>query len=384
MLSHAQGLKLTNKFTLTPITRVLLMNYQQLKNIKLYGFKSIAECDLKMNDLNVLIGPNGAGKSNFIGFFKLIQQMLQGNLQKSVSKAGGPDALLHFGRKKTETLKAELYFGNNGYHFILEPTSDNRLMYAEEKLWWNYGPDVHLGSGYFESAAESAKGRSGVYDYVIPTIKKWQVYHFHDTSDSAPVKQPHAINDNIYLRPDARNLAAYLFYLQEHFPTDYQKIKKTIHLVAPFFGQFALRPQTTNPEMIELEWFEEGEDVPFKAHHLSDGTLRFICLATLLLQPKEKQAETIIIDEPELGLHPYAITVLAAMLKSVSIEKQIIISTQSVDLLSEFSPEDVIVVNREGNKSVLKRLESNKLTEWLEEYSLGELWKKNLLGGRPS
>ena len=89
------------------------MNHQQLARIKLQGYKSIAECDLQMCDLNVLIGPNGAGKSNFIGFFKLIQQMLQGNLQKSVSKEGGPDALLHFGRKKTEQIQAEFYFGNN-------------------------------------------------------------------------------------------------------------------------------------------------------------------------------------------------------------------------------------------------------------------------------
>jgi predicted ATPase len=103
-----------------------------------------------------------------------------------------------------------------------------------------------------------------------------------------------------------------------------------------------------------------------------------------LVQPADQQAETIIIDEPELGLHPYAITVLAGLLKSASKEKQIIVSTQSVDLLSEFSPEDVIVVDRNGNKSILSRLDSSTLQDWLEEYSLGELWKKNLLGGRPS
>jgi predicted ATPase len=360
------------------------MNYQQLARIKLQGYKSIAECDLEMRRLNILIGPNGAGKSNFIGFFKLLQQMLQGNLQKAVSKAGGPDALLHFGRKKTERIRAELYFGNNGYRFTLEPTRDNRMMYADENLYWNKTEGCNIGSGHFESAADIKKGHTKVYDYVIPPMKKWQVYHFHDTSESSLMKQPHAINDNFYFRPDARNLAAYLYYLQQNFPSDFQKIEKAIRLVAPFFGQFALRPQTSNPEVIELEWFEESEDMPFKAHHFSDGTLRFICLTTLLLQPSEKQATIIIIDEPELGLHPYAITVLAGLLKSISKEKQVIVSTQSVDLLSEFLPEDVIVVNREANKSVLRRLEGTKLQGWLEEYSLGELWKKNLLGGRPS
>jgi predicted ATPase len=360
------------------------VNDNQLKKIQLKGFKSIADCDLQMRALNVLIGPNGAGKSNFIGFFKLLQQMLQGNLQKTVSKAGGPDALLHFGRKTTEFLRAELAFGNNGYRFTLEPTSDNRMMFAEERLYWNMTGGANLGSGHFESEADTRKGSTRVYDYVIPPMKNWQAYHFHDTSESSLMKQPHAINDHAYFRPDARNLAAYLYYLQQQFPEDFKRIEKTIQLVAPFFGKFALRPQTSNPEMIELEWFEEGEDMPFKAYHLSDGTLRFICLATLLVQPADQQAETIIIDEPELGLHPYAITVLAGLLKSASKEKQIIVSTQSVDLLSEFSPEDVIVVDRNGNKSILSRLDSSTLQDWLEEYSLGELWKKNLLGGRPS
>lgn len=360
------------------------MNYQQLARIKLQGFKSIAKCELEMKNLNVLIGPNGAGKSNFIGFFKFIQQMLQGNLQKTVSKAGGPDALLHFGRKKTESLHAELYFGNNGYKFTLEPTQDNRMVFDEENFWWNMKGDWDISSGHYETKVETQRGKTKIYDYVVPVIKKWQVYHFHDTSDSALVKQQHAINDNLYLRPDARNLAAYLYHLNKNFPEDYKKIEKTIRLVAPFFGKFALRPNPSNSEQIELEWFEEGEDIPFKAHHLSDGTLRFICLTTLLLQPEENQPKTIIIDEPELGLHPYAITVLAGLIKSASKKQQIIVSTQSVDLLSEFSLEDIIVVNREGNKSVLSRPDTKKLSKWLDEYSLGELWKKNLLGGRPS
>ncbi len=357
-----------------------------LDRIVLKGYKSIAECDLELKNLNVLIGPNGAGKSNFIGFFKLIQQMLESNLQRAVSKQGGPDALLHFGRKKTEFIDAGLYFDNNGYKFSLEPTSDNRMMFKNEYFYWNHSRgDYFLGSGHFETKSEDTPSNyKRLYSYVIPPMKKWQVYHFHDTSDSALVKQAHPIYDNLYFRPDARNLAAYLYFLKTHHEKSFMKIEKTIRLVAPFFGKFLLRPMTDNVQNIQLEWFEEGEDFPFKASNFSDGTLRFICLATLLLQPEDLQAETIIIDEPELGLHPYAITVLAGLLKSISQNKQIIISTQSVDLLSEFSAEDVIVVNREDNRSVLSRLDVSKLSSWLEEYSLGELWKKNLLGGRPS
>ncbi|TVR60485.1 MAG: chromosome segregation protein SMC [Candidatus Competibacteraceae bacterium] len=358
------------------------MNPNTLSRIVLRGFKSIRECDLELNALNVLIGPNGAGKSNFIGFFRLIQQMLEGKLQPYVSKHGGPDALLHFGRKKTEKLSAELYFGNNGYKFTLEPTQDNRMMFAEESFWWNIKGDWSISSGHFETKVESQKRSTRIYDYTVPPMKSWRLYHFHDTSDSALVKQRHGINDNLYLRPDARNLAAFLYLLKDQHPSHYQRIVKTVRLVAPFFGDFQLRPQPDSKDQIELEWTEKGEDVPFKAHLLSDGTLRFICLATVLNQPEAFQPETILIDEPELGLHPRAIGFLASMLRSTSKKRQVIVSTQSVTLVNEFSINDLIVVDRQERVTVFQRHHQQAFQDWLREYTLGDLWEKNILGGR--
>lgn len=361
------------------------MNPNQLSRIKLEGYKSIRECDLELKDLNVLIGPNGAGKSNFIGFFKLIQQLLAGNLQRFISRNGGPDAFLHHGRKRTRELKAEVYFGNNGYKMGLEATADNRMMFSSEGVWWNVIGDKHLDSGHFETAVEEQKKKIGeIYQYTVPVMRNWRVYHFHDTSESALVKQRHSIGDALYLRPDGRNLAAFLFLLKFLFPDSYEQIVKTIRLVAPFFGDFVLRKCVDNPDQIELEWSELGEDEPFKAHVLSDGTLRFICLATVFLQPEDYQPETILVDEPELGLHPYAIKVLASLIRSTSKTKQVIVSTQSVTLLNEFEPGDLIVADRKDGASVLRRLGENELGEWLKEYTLGELWEKNILGGRPA
>ncbi|GBE91161.1 AAA family ATPase [Nostoc cycadae] len=356
---------------------------KQLSRIVLKGFKSIAECDVELSRVNILIGANGAGKSNFIGFFRMVQQILEGNLQGFVSLQGGANALLHFGRKTTEKLEFQLYFGNNFYFATLEPTQDHRLMFTSESFLWNLNSEREIGKGHFETMAfftAFTDTETNVDQYGLPVMQMWQVYHFHDTSDSAYVKQPHGINDNVYLRPDARNLAAFLYLLRENYQKSYQQIVKTIRLVAPFFGNFCLRPSPKN--LIELEWFERGQDVPLKAHSFSDGTLRFICLATVFLQPEELQPETILVDEPELGLHPYAIKILASLIKTVS--KQVIVSTQSVELLNEFDVADVIVVDRLQGKSLLSRLDEEELEEWLEEYSLGELWKKNLLGGRPS
>lgn len=362
-----------------------VFDYKQLSALKLRGYKSIASCEIELGKINILIGANGAGKSNFIGFFRLISKILDQQLQSAVGTSGGPDAMLHFGRKRTEELSAELYFGNNGYKFTLVPTQDNRMMFAHEAMWWNMGPGGgwRPASGHFESYVESQKGTTAIYGYVVPPMRSWRVYHFHDTSDSATVKQVHGINDNEYLRADARNLAAFLFRLKNHHEAHYLRIIKSIQLVAPFFGDFHLRPTVDNKEKIQLEWTEAGQDVPFSASALSDGTLRFICLATVLLQPEQFMPAAILIDEPELGLHPYAIAVLGALMKSAAEKHQMIVSTQSVELVNEFEADDLIVVDKEGGASTFKRPDTAALAEWLNDFSLGELWKKNLLGGRP-
>lgn len=356
-------------------------NNEQLSRLVIEGYKSIQNCDLKMGCLNVLIGANGAGKSNFISFFKLIATLLDHRLQSHVSKSGGPDSLLHFGRKKSELLKGQLFFGNNGYKFELEPTQDNRMMFGREALWWNMSGDKGVCSGHFESQADNHK--SGIKQHTLPVMRNWRVYHFHDTSNSAKVKQIHRINDNDYLREDGANLAAFLHRLEKHHSNHYKRIVKTIQMVAPFFGDFYLRPTPDNLDSIQLEWTEKEQDIPFKANELSDGTLRFILLATVMLQPEDFMPSAIIVDEPELGLHPYAISVLAALIKSASEQHQLIVSTQSVELVNEFDIEDLIVVDKQGGSSSFKRLDKLDLQDWLEDYCLGDLWKKNILGGRP-
>lgn len=320
----------------------------------------------------------------------MIQQILENRLQIYVSKQGGPDALLHFGRKRTESISAEIYFGSNGYWFTLEPTEDNKIMFTDEAFWWEISGPKSLGSGHFESRVHKGTG-TGIDPYVWEAIKQWRVYHFHDTGDTSPLKQINQLSDNLYLRPDGRNIAAYLYLLKDKHPKEYNLIVKTVRLVAPFFNDFLLHPSPLNEDMIELAWTNRGlewdggeADIPFKVHQLSDGTLRFICLATVLLQPSDKQPETILIDEPELGLHPYAIKILAGLIRSVSQRKQIIISTQSTELVNEFELKDIVVVDIENGKSLFTRKSEEKLKEWLEEYSIGDLWKKNLLGGRPS
>jgi len=357
-----------------------------LDKIKLEGFKSIKSLDLELRPMNVLIGANGSGKSNFISLFDLLNQMVERNFIFSVKKAGGADTFLYFGQKVTDEIRISLTFGQNAYSCVWVPTADDLLIFADEICYFHdrsypqpFG--LWLGRGHLESELPEKAKEERVARYVLDSLEGWKVYHFHDTSESAHIKKTGDINDNLYLRSDAGNLAAFLYLLQKTSSSHYEVIRDTIRLVAPFFDDFVLRPMPENENKIRLEWRERGSDHPFLAHHLSDGTLRFICLATLLLQPK--MPSTILIDEPELGLHPYAINVLASLMRSASKRSQLIVSTQSVTLVNQFEAEDLLVVDRKDHATTIERVDPDRLTEWLEDYALGDLWEKNVLGGRP-
>jgi predicted ATPase len=364
-----------------------------IKKLTIEGYRSIRKLeDFELRSLNVMIGANGAGKSNFVGFFRLLREIIDQRLQQALKTTeGGADASLYMGPKVTPRFVAKLWFGRNGYEFALMPTLDNRLVFAEETTVFrgDFGTSREsLGKGHSEARLKDFKdepGTSGasrgIPHYVYQAISSWVVYHFHDTSLSAGVRRQKPLNDNEVLRPDAENLAAFLYRIGQTSPGSYKRIRDVVRLAAPFFDDFKLRPVPTDPNLIQLEWLQTDSDRPFLAHQLSDGTLRFICLATALLQPV--RPPTMLFDEPELGLHPYALTLLGNLFKQAAESKQIIISTQSALLLNEFAPEDIIVVERHQGESVFRRQTSGSLSEWLEEYTLGELWQKNVLGGRP-
>lgn len=356
-----------------------------INRIEIENFKSIRDMNLALQPINILIGANGAGKSNFIGFFKLLKNMYDQNLQNYIAEEAGAENVLYFGLKKSEYLRGLIEFNQvNRYYFRLNPNQEGNLYFGIEGTQFNrnmgFGWDkVNLGNGYTESILQTKE--YGRYSFVKWYMNSFKVFHFHDTSKTAKIKQTCNISDNQYLREDGANLAAYLYVLQLTNPKDFKRIEMVVRSVAPYFERFDLKPDRINPDAIRLEWKEKGTDAYFNAKHLSDGTLRFIALTTLLLQPEAPQV--IIIDEPELGLHPFAINKLAGLIKKASVNTQIIISTQSVNLVDNFEPEDIVTVDRENGQSVFHRQSSETLKDWLTDYSLSDLWNKNVIGGRP-
>ncbi len=365
-------------------------------SIKIQNFKSIRDSgDVLIKPLNVLIGPNGAGKSNFIAFFKFLNMLFDMQLQNHIARKGRADGFMYFGRQ-SEFIAGNIIFTNendkisNRYRFKMEPDQTNSLFFTEEysdynmqaqqsdKLSWSIKP-INFG-GSTETKMHEV-GNSTRTDFLKEFLGSFKIFHFHDTSDSSKLKGFCNATDYEYLVEDGSNLPAFLYRMKETKPKHFKILEFTVKSIAPFIDSLYLQPDQINPNQIELRWKEKGHDNLFNAYSLSDGTLRFICLCTLLLQPDPPS--TIIIDEPELGLHPAAINKLSAMIQSASESAQIIISTQSINLLDQFNPEDIIVVEREDNQTVLKRLSQEELGEWLNEYTLSELWRKNILGGRP-
>ncbi|NDV59916.1 AAA family ATPase [Bacteroides sp. 519] len=362
-----------------------------IEQVIIRNYKSIRELRLPLNKLNVLIGANGVGKSNFISFFELTKAIYEQRFGSYTLTKGGIDSLLYHGRKISENIQGLIDFdNNNAFFFQLKPTQSNKGYIEETGDFFNY--DHNKEKDYsswdrtqWDNAVEesnlinSSKWRAS---YLKKYLSSFTVYHFHDTSFSSPMRGSSEIDDNEYLRSNGSNLAAYLYKLEKTDEKAFRLIEGVTRSIAPYFKKFNLKPDPITPNKINLEWEEVDSDMYLNGYSFSDGTIRFIALATLLLQPN--LPEIIIIDEPELGLHPVAINKFSALVKKASQTSQVIISTQSTNLVNCFEANDVIVVNRENNQSVFKHLSIEDLSVWINdyEYSLGEIWEKNLIGGQ--
>ncbi len=373
----------------------------RLRRLKLEGYKSFRNEEISFGDVTVLLGANGAGKSNLVSFFRMVGFLSTGALQEFIGRTGRSDSMLFGGRRTTSQLRAKTEFVRSNqakghrttttYEMRLGDAAPDTLIFLSERAIYHGSgylkpQDILLGAGHRESRLRE-KEREGEETCGVLLRLLWgcRGYQFHDTSRQASVRRSHYIEDAKYLRDDAGNLAAYLYAMEQTRPDCYRRIMETVRLVFPAFGDFVLGPSAANSRDILLNWREKDRsDYLFGPHQLSDGTLRFMALATLLLQPPEQLPNVIILDEPELGLHPFAISVLAAMVRSVATQVQVVLATQSTRLVDEFDPRHIVILEAEGEAGTkCHRPNPADLAECLQEYSLGELWEKNHFGGRP-
>lgn len=365
----------------------------KLTRITIQGYKSVSfNCPmtLELGDINILLGANGAGKSNIISFFKMLGFMMNGSLQRFVAEAGTNQTFLYYGSKKTPTLSAELRFDNDDtydiYRFGLTSASADRLIVSSEEIVWGKKDmgkpcERQLEGDFKESALTKPADKTS--KLVWNFLSGCKVYQFSDSSVSSRMRQSSTVESAHYLQSEANNLASFLYFLKNNYTESYNRIVDYVHDVVPQFKDFYLEPERG---YISLKWVDtSANDYVFSPDQFSDGSIRFIALATLLLQPEETMPRVIIIDEPELGLHPYAIDQLAEMIKDASMHVQVIAATQSPSLIDRFDINDITIIERDEDSqcTVAKKLDAHDYQEWLNGYALNELWDKNVIGGRP-
>jgi len=375
------------------VARVVYCNGEvfvmRIESVRLKGWKSFADATLELRAVNILIGGNGAGKSNLLGFFDLLKEVVENRLQRFVSKVGGAETCLHFGRKRTRAIVAEVAATNGlRYSLCLEPTETDNFVITEEAREWPTAPPGLMGDrlnghesmsmllGWAQLGHPEAKSMLGL-------LKGCYVYHLHDTSPSSPMRRGRDVEDNRRLYGDGANLAAMLYLYREKYPIVYRRVRAAVRAVATYFDDFVLDPSRLQVDTVALRWRSIHSEYVFGTHQLSDGTLRMIALATLLLQPEADYPALILLDEPELGLHPAALAILADLIKLASRRCQILAGTQSGMLLDHFAPEDIVAIDQRDGSSTFRRLDAEDLKDWLEDYSVSDLWAKNVIGGGP-
>ena len=336
----------------------------RLKNVIVRGFRSIKEMELELGPINVCIGANGAGKSNLIEFFKMINELMGGRLQQYIATTGRATANLHFGPKVTPQLEAALRFeadqGTDVYQMKLFYAAGDSLIFADETLsFLGRGYDsprrVSLGVGHQEALVRDYVEDEPPINVLRHFLNRCRVYHFHDTSPTARIRQHCYLGDDRWLMPDAANLAAVLYRLKNEKERIYRRIVRNVAQIAPFFVDFHLEPSGRHGHDIILNWRHRESDLLFGPHQLSDGTLRAMCLIALLQQPAEDLPYLIVVDEPELGLHPHALQMVASLFQAVSENVQVLISTQSSTFVDAFEPRDIVVVERKREATTFER-----------------------------
>jgi len=363
----------------------------RLKSLNIKGYKSIKTIEnFEPHPVNILIGPNGSGKSNFISFFKFLSWMLNsdGKLQEHVSYLGGANDILHDGADVTKSIDAyinlETNSGFNEYSFSLMFAKPDKLVFREEKYRFaskniaGEGRWSSCGVGHEEARLPEVPNQTAFT--ILNLLRKLIVYQFHNTSDTAAMRLKWSASDSRWLKQNGENLGSFLHRLQHAEKPYYTRIVKYIRLVLPFFDDFELYEEFGQ---ILLRWKEKGTNKIFNAGQASDGMLRTIALISLLAQNPRDLPTVLFLDEPELGLHPSAIDTVAGLIKAASSHCQVFVATQSISLVNNFDLDDLVVIDRKGRDSEYHRPDSENLQMYLEEFSTGQIWEKNIIGGRP-
>ena len=369
-----------------------------IESVRIKGFRSLADMEIKgmSRGATVLIGANGSGKSNLLRFLEMMGWMLDlRRLREYIARHGGADDQLFGGRRTTSGIEAQVDVrttdGQVEYGFALECTDGDRFVFAKEAyrvaksgqatdMPWGQIDDTRYREARVSERTNGDGPRPEAARALVELFRRCPIYQFHDTSFDSRMKVSWDTADSGRLRGDGANLAPVLSLLERKDKPRFEMICRYIGLAVPVFSRFQIEEEYGK---VQLRWKHKDMDKTMGAHMTSDGMLRFFALVTLLNLPPEMLPSVLLLDEPELGLHPAAITLIGAMIDTVAMDRQVIAATQSPLLVDNFRLDEIIVLELEKGRTTVRRFDESEYGQWLDEYSTGELWQKNVLGGRP-
>ena len=366
-----------------------------IESLRVRGFRSLADIELSgLPPAAVLIGPNGSGKSNVLRFLNMMRPRWLGRF---VEREGGAGDQLFGSAETTDRITAEITLKIGGerydYRFVLEYAHPDRFFFGEEafRRRSNGHPAANawqdLGSGHREAnlvlAAQSREfpnlDRAAAAE-IVRVLRTIVIFQFHNTGSLSGFRRNCDVWDCNVLRTNGGNLAAVLYRMEREDFRRYDRICRYIGRILPGFAGFYIEE---NQGKVALRWHADWSDYSFGAHLTSDGSLRLFALVTLLNTPPEMLPDVVLLDEPELGLHPAGISLIGGMIRSLATQRQVIVATQSPRLVDAFELNQTFVLELRKGRTEVHQYAPDEYRHWLDEYATGELWEKNLLGGRP-
>ena len=384
------------------------------ERIHIQGFRRLFDVDIKLNPLNVLIGANGSGKTSILDVFSLLANSASGKLNESLSEQNGIDAnlsnLAAANAGKSQFMSFELamhvpsykpieyrlaispqgasykiadellsQYGGRPEPFKHIVAHHDNVVYYEWKLSkkglvrpnWEYNPK--------ESALSQVPKMFREPEDFRKRLASSTHYHVLDVSRRAPIRLPQQMRDATLPGHDGEDLVSCLFTLRETDPDRFELIEATLRAGFPSFERLNFPPVAAGT--LAMTWKDRNSKYPFYMHQLSEGTLRFLWLVTLLHSPG--LTEVTMIDEPEVSLHPELLSLLADLLRDASNRTQLIVATHADRLVRFLQPSEILTINTndEGASEVICADELD-LENWLKEYSMDEVWRMGRIGGR--
>lgn len=385
------------------------------ERIRVQGFRRLRDVDLKLRPLNVLIGANGCGKTSLLDVFSLLSASAKGDLREMISDIAGIDSNLttlrgvagekaRFARCELDKQVQTLGYAPLKYSITFKPSKTSYEIPDEsltqqtdmtKSVPMKHLEVMHGRVRYYDPNARQLMVPNWVYDpwesalsqvpnmYQEPgtfrrTLGSSTHYHALDVSSRAPVRLPQQMREAKLPGPNGEDLAACLYWMREADPDRFETIEDTLRVAFPSFERLNFPPVAAG--LLAITWKEQDVKYPFYMHQLSEGTLRFLWLVTLLYSPG--LTEVTLLDEPEVSLHPELLSILADCLRDASQRTQLIVATHADRLVRFLKPEEVVILDMEDGATTATRADELDLDAWLSEYTLDQVWQAGRMGGR--